>query len=361
MTFEEKYGDLLTEMGALEKKLKTREAFLRQRTDYDVFCTDVIMESEPKYYEDLTENPLGMKVPSIGNLEYFKVFQEVLTSYDNRENGNFIHMIRMLCKMRNRTYMEQENLAKSSGGISYSMLQNSPVKLGKLIREYARLNEKIPDEEQEQAKERLKSELQRQKIEIEDFESYYNLCRAAMSLDAPVGEEDADGMNQYEKQQDDKANVEELVLGGNSAYLEKILEKWNDIVAVFRKQGQEYIQVFLTNAMLGELKLDMNRHPYLQEPAGNPEIYQELLPYEETLCESVFHKKYLYSAFDSTIYQKMPEKLYEVYCWLLRKGFSFRDTGIAEVMGDSKSTISKRRKQYEEKVVPEMMKICNYR
>lgn len=355
MTFEEEYGEVLEELGKIEKDLEKRRGFLRKRINYDQFCTDAIRESEPKFYTQLY-GTAGKE--TIDNVEYIMVFNEVLRTYDNRENGSFIHLIRTLCKKRNNSYQARENLAQKSGGILTTMPQKKQGRMEKLIREYSKIGEAFNEEEQEEQQERLWNEVRNLGMEKDEFIGYCRLCSQMKYLDAPVSKEDQEGMDLYETLQSETESVEDQVIGKETVVFEKILGGWEHIQSLCNKQSREYIQAFLTNAMLKTLKLDSNGNPYDCEPAGNPEIYHCLLPYEETLYDKIFYKKYLYSAFDRKLHQKDPEVLEEVYRWLLKNGFNLKDIGIAEAMGVGKAAISKKRAYYKNTIVPQMKKIC---
>ena len=65
----------------------------------------------------------------------------------------------------------------------------------------------------------------------------------------------------------------------------------------------------------------------------------------EMMYQKIFCMGYLRRAF-----VEKPENFYEVYVRVLREDFDFSDKLVAEVIGKDKSVVSRRRKDYLEKM-----------
>ncbi len=162
-------------------------------------------------------------------------------------------------------------------------------------------------------------------------------------MDAPANNEDQDTKwgelipdknNEFKKLEERESTLDML----KSFFLH-----WDNMDALFKKREKECIRIFLTKDILQPLKMDSHNEPYLDEPAGNPDIFELLSPYESVVYGKIFYKDYV----DYAITGK-PEDLYDVYANLLRKGFQFSDKEIAEALDRDKTYVSKRHKLYKE-------------
>lgn len=172
----------------------------------------------------------------------------------------------------------------------------------------------------------------------------------AISIDAPVsggndektvGDFLADEKNEYELWAEEEGN--RFLIETFFDVLAEKWEYWGYIEAAKGLKEQDLVKKFLTQDILKVLKLDEEDNRYLEEPAGNREIYDLLKPKEDFFYHEIFYRQYLHRAL-----VRNPESLYEVYALLLREDFEFTDKILAEVMGKDKTSVSKRKKRYRD-------------
>lgn len=118
-------------------------------------------------------------------------------------------------------------------------------------------------------------------------------------------------------------------------------ENWKNVMSAKGLRDRENIKMFFTRDILKELKLDRHGKPYLEEPAGDEEIYFSLKAHGTILYREMLYKQYLLA-----IFIEEPEDFYEVYSKLLRKGVDFSDKFLGTVVKKDKFAISKRKKEY---------------
>lgn len=167
------------------------------------------------------------------------------------------------------------------------------------------------------------------------------------SMDKPIGGENS-GDTLGDTVKDEKDDYSLWLEQENNRFLlktfyQKIEEGWGVIKAGTGLKEQERIKPYFTQDVLRVLKQDEEGKPYLEEPAGNEEIYQILKPKGDFLYHKVFYHCYLWRAL-----VEKPDNFYGVYVLLLRSDFKFTDKILAEVMGKDKTAVSKGRKQYRE-------------
>lgn len=91
---------------------------------------------------------------------------------------------------------------------------------------------------------------------------------------------------------------------------------------------------------------------FTMEPAGDEKFYQDLEPFGLLLYERILSKVYIDRAIESS-----PADMYEVYANMLREDFLFTDAVLGEALNiKSKSTVSRKRAEYEETAKGELMK-----
>lgn len=105
-----------------------------------------------------------------------------------------------------------------------------------------------------------------------------------------------------------------------------LLSSWSGINNSLSLSIKEPVTAFLSRDIMKKLKWK-NRKPYTQKPAGDKEVYKNLLPYEfELREEEAFNRQYLSLAlmeFDSKHFD-----LYQVYVEFLKEKFDFDDDQI---------------------------------
>lgn len=169
--------------------------------------------------------------------------------------------------------------------------------------------------------------------------------RISISIDMPMDEEAGTLENLLQDEQDMYQEV--LNRETNTSFLEvfccNIEDNWDAIKAARNLREREFIKIFFTRDVLKTLKLDADGKPYLEEPAGDEEVYQSLEQRGDFLYGKVFYKEYLRRAFE-----KYPNDFYSVYAKLLRRDFNFTDRMLAEVSRKDAGSISRQRNHYRE-------------
>lgn len=176
------------------------------------------------------------------------------------------------------------------------------------------------------------------------------------SMDKPIGGENSGG-TLGDIVGDEKDDYSLWLEQENNRFLlkrfyRKIEEEWGVIKAGKGLKEQERIKPYFTQDVLRALKQDEEGKPYLEEPAGNEEIYQILKPKGDFLYHKVLYHRYLWRAL-----VEKPDNFYDVYVLLLRNDFKFTDKILAEVMGKDKSAVSRVRNEKYREI---MEKIYNY-
>ena len=365
LSIDNKYADTLKKLAAMpvekasfpkksgkrtEQKESDRENFIKSSVNWDEFAEDVLMELAPgllNFYDgrySSTKHEDDAVAAAI-------VIKEAIRRYDGRQNTSFIGFLRYLYARKRNEDKETENLAMKTHGLSESLSKDLQCKVGKLIRKYAELLEqkKYSEEDIEQ----LFAEIKQTGISKENFLKLFRMYKSSFSLDFQTENEDGDRSKSEEKVADDYFNPEKSLMAKSS--FKVIVEGWEYVCNIVKLTGREYIRIFSTKHIMEELKLDQYDRPYKNEPAGNLDIYDALKPYEAALYGGIFQKKYLYSLFDEERYKDNPDQLYKAYKWLLKQEIDLRtDKTIELVMQISKSTVSKKRKIYEEQFLPEL-------
>lgn len=129
---------------------------------------------------------------------------------------------------------------------------------------------------------------------------------------------------------------------GKASYKEHFVKLWKEVENRFETKlpGQEL-------AYPTERPGKAGYYRYGETPAGDPEIYDALVPMEEALYRQILHGDYLERAIDGD-----SGELKNVYSCFLKEDFSFSNNEMAELEGCVDSTISKRYVWYRGKALP---------
>ena len=363
--FEERYSDFLTALrkmprGTKEEKAERWERFRRYPL-CDEFILDLMDTYQPNAFQRFrcrlndpdADNSEDLDMASFKHMKemdpavFMEVVQRAVCTYTGiKQDGgsyNFVSCVGRLYSqeaMRKASKAAVEENGGSDGEISEKNLPNI-MRLRKRVEELFQKDPSINS--REEALKQLLSE-GAQGCTRKDLELVRVLIRGKnCSIYDQVTEEGAvlgdilsDRKDYYSEilEQDEEGIPFLKIVCGN------ILKEWEK-----KKKNQEFFKIFFTRDILKGLKLDETGKPYSQEPAGNEEFYRKVKFHGEMMYQKIFCMGYLRRAF-----VEKPENFYEVYVRVLREDFDFSDKLVAEVIGKDKSVVSRRRKDYLEKM-----------
>lgn len=368
--FEERYRDFLTTLKEMPRRTQEEKAgrweWFRRYPLHDEFILDLMDTYQPKAFKRFCSR---VNDPSIDNSEdldiasfkhmkemdpavFMEVVQRAVCIYTGiKQDGgsyNFVSCVGRLYSqeaMRQASKAAMEENGGSDGEISRKNLPNI-MRLKKRVEELFQKDPSISSRE-----EALKQVLSEgtHGCTRKDLELVRVLIRGkGRSIYDQVTEEGtvlgdilADSRDYYseifEKSEEDIPFLKIIC--------ESILQEGEPIRSTGRKKEQEFFRIFFTRDILKGLKLDETGKPYPQEPAGNEEFYQKVKSQGDIMYQKIFYMGYLHRAF-----AEKPENFYEVYVRVLREDFNFSDKLVAEMMGKDKSVVSRRRKDYLDKM-----------